>query len=318
MTIATSVLSAAAPALRAFRDGADAVRPWRLFDRPVFVLAMPRSGSTLLMDLLDAHPSLWSWYAEATEGWMAARPADHDPRLADTWPRSYATDEMRRRLERILFREGVRSRELERQVPRGVHGRLAHRKVRYFDKTPTNCVRTAVLAELWPDARFVFLHRDGPANVASLVEAWDSPLGIRDPYLPDGRRVEWRMLQPEGWMDHVDGSVAEKCAFQWVAGNTAILDGLAGVDPSRVMEVRYQDLVDAPEATARALCDFAEIGWHPAVESFCREMPQTRVVLSAPAKEKWRTRYDELAPVLPRLVEVSERLGYPTDWGPAG
>ena len=37
-------------------------------------------------------------------------------------------------------------------------------------------------------------------------------------------------------------------------------------------------------------------------------------VLSSPAKDKWRKRYDELLPALPSMVELSERLGYPTDW----
>lgn len=314
MGLLSTAQRAVTPAARAIRERTDAVRPWRVFDRPVFVLAMPRSGSTLLMDLLDEHPGLWGWYREATEGWMRARPEGHDVLLGDTWPRAYATEEQRRRLEHVLFRDGVRSREERRGVPRGLHGRLAHQKVRYFDKTPANCARAGVLADLWPDARFVFLHRDGPSNVASLMEAWDSHLGVRDPVLPDGRQVEWRMLMPEGWADHLEETVAEKCAFQWVAGNTSVLEGLAGVDPARVHEVRYEDLVDAPVETARALCDFAEVGWHPQVEAFCRTMPETQVVLSAPAKDKWRKRYDDLLPALPSMVELSERLGYPTDW----
>lgn len=303
-----------ATALRSVRETVDDVRPWRLFDRPVFVVAMPRSGSTLLLDMLQTHPALWSWHGEATEAWLRARPEGHSVLLGDTWPMSYATEDVRRRAERALFRDGVAARVERRRETKGVHGRLAHRPIRYLDKTPANSCRVGVLAALWPDARFVFLHRDGPSNVASLVEAWDSRLGVRDPILPDGRQVEWRMLLPEGWAEHLHETVAEKCAFQWNAGNESILRGLESVDPARVLEVRYDDLVDDPLTTARRLCRFAEVPWSPAVEAFCTEMPPSRVVLSAPKKEKWRARYDELAPALPKLEAMSVRLGYPTDW----
>jgi hypothetical protein len=304
----------AAKVLRSVRETADDIRPWRLFDRPVFVVAMPRSGSTLLLDMLQTHPVLWSWHGEATEGWHRARPDGHTVLQGDTWPRHYATEELRRRAERTLFRDGVLARMEKRHEPKGVHGRIAHRPIRYLDKTPANSCRVGVLADLWPDARFVFLHRDGPSNVASLVEAWDSRLGVRDPILDDGRQVTWRMLLPEGWIDHLDETVAEKCAFQWNAGNASILDGLARVDPARIAEVRYDDLVEDPLATARRLCDFAEVPFAPEVAAFCAEMPPSRVVLSVPRKEKWRERADELAPALPTLAAMSERLGYSTDW----
>lgn len=312
--MALTVSRSVARVVRVVRETVDDVRPWRLFDRPVFVLAVPGSGVALLSNLLQGHPALWSWRGEATVAWLGALPAGHAESQGDTWPVSDATEALRRRVERSLFRGGVAERVHQREEPKGLHDRLAHSPIRYLDTTPANSCRVEVLAALWPDARFVFLHRDGPSNVASLVEAWDRAVGVGDLALAGGRQVEWRLLRPEGWVDHLDETVVEKCAFQWNAANASILRGLDDVDPARVAEVRHGDLVDLPLETARRLCEFAEVGWAPEVEVSCREMIPEVAVLSARSKERRRTRDAELLPALSRLEAMSHRLGYPTDW----
>ncbi|MDP9427340.1 MAG: sulfotransferase [Actinomycetota bacterium] len=102
-------------------------------------------------------------------------------------------------------------------------------KDRYGDKTPGHVVRIALLAELFPEARFVHIVRDGR-------NSW---LGYRD-----------RGFGP--------ASLPE-AAFNWKGrvsrGRAA---GLA-LGAGRYQEVRYEDLIDRPAETLAPLCRFLDL-----------------------------------------------------------
>ena len=286
------------------------MRRWRVFDRPVVIVACPRSGSSLLFGMLAVHPGLWSWFGEAHAAWDLVSPADHPPALGDAWPASYATEEARRTAGRLLYRGA-----LERRRQAGISvtrvDRLALRKVRFVEKTPTTSLRVAAIDGLLPDARFVFLHRAGPANVASIVEAWERmDQGRARVRTTDGRVVPWSLARPTGWEEHLDDPVPAKAAFQWVGCNRAAIDDLATANPRRVMRLSYESLLDDPIGWAERLCAFAEVDLHPAVARYARELPSARSTISAPRPDKWRERADELAPVLPLLEPLMVELGY--------
>ena len=285
-------------------------RRWRVLDRPVIVIACPRSGSSLLFGLLAAHPRLWSWFGEAHEAWDVLAPADHPAALGDAWPAGYATEETRRAAGRLLYRGALR-RRASVGLPVTRLDRLGLRPVRFVEKTPKSSLRVAAIDRLFPDARFVFLHRSGPANVASIVEAWERmEQGRATVRTTDGRLVTWSLARPAGWEDHVDEPVPSKAAFQWEACNRAALDGLAGVDPGRLLRLSYESLLDDPTGWARRLCEFAEVDLDPAVTRYADELPHAPSTVSAPRPDKWRAREAELAPVLPRLEPMMRELGY--------
>lgn len=99
-------------------------------------------------------------------------------------------------------------------------------KPRYADKTPGNVVRIELLAEVFPEACFVHIIRDGRSS-------W---LGYRE-----------RGFGPQGLAD---------AAFNWkgrvLRGRRA---GLALGD-RRYREVRYEDLVERPQETLEPVCRF--------------------------------------------------------------
>ena len=132
---------------------------------------------------------------------------------------------------------------------------------RYLDKSPRNSLRVGYLRSLFPDARFVYLKRDGRAAVSSLLSAWRSDSGmfpgldlpgpVRIQGVPDNR---WRLVAPPGWRQYASGhTLPEVCAFQWSACNTSIMDGRDGVASDRWAEVTYEAFVDRPRAEAERL-----------------------------------------------------------------
>ena len=286
-------------------------RPWRVLDRPVFVLAGPRSGSTLLFDLLAAHPDTISWPFEAQNAFRAAQPADHSYALGHRWPPEYANEQLRRALSRELYLGRLAARR-RHGMPVGSLERLGLRKVRLLEKTPENVLRVGLLARLYPDARLVYLHRDAPATIGSLIEAWETPSAAHARIEVDGRVVEWMMLAPPGWLDLSQAPAPVKAAFQWRAGVEHALADLDEVDPERVIRLSYEDLVADPETVLARVLDHCGLSQAPEVLGAAVALEGAgRTSFSAPRPDKWRERADQIEPLLPPLADLRGRLGYP-------
>ena len=138
--------------------------------QPVFILSLPRSGSTLLQRMLMANPAV----ASAPEPWLllpvfyARRESgittEYRQRTAST-----AVNEFIARLpdEDNDYFEAVRAFALE------LYSRAAQDGARYFvDKTPRYHLVVDELFQAFPDGRFVFLWRNPLAIVASIIETW--------------------------------------------------------------------------------------------------------------------------------------------------
>ena len=188
------------------------------------------------------------------------------------------------------------------------------RPIRLLEKTPENCLRLPFLQALFPDARVLFLVRDGRANVHSLLEGWQQPRlfpGYRTPVpvtSPGQTRGRWAFTLIPGWRDLVDRPLVEICARQWTVCNAAVLDYAAMPGALPVLTVRYEEIVTAPDATLAAIARF--LGLVPGdIPAFGHQLPEVNVV-SAPGAEKWRAEAEALATVAPILAPIMARLGY--------
>ena len=199
-------------------------------------------------------------------------------------------------------------------------GRLAHRlappraPIRLLEKTPENCLRLPFLQALFPDARILFLTRDGRANVHSLLEGWRHPVlfpGYRTPLpvtSPGQTRGRWAFTLIPGWRELVDRPLVEICARQWADCNAAVLDYAATPGALPMLTVRYEALVADPDATLAAIARFLDL--RPAdIPAYGRRLPEVNVI-SAPGAEKWRSEAAALSSVAPLLAPVMARLGY--------
>jgi hypothetical protein len=95
--------------------------------------------------------------------------------------------------------------------------------IRLLEKTPKNCLRIPFLQALFPDARFVFLRRDGRPTVSSLIDAWRAGGRYVTYHLPTPVHIagrvgdEWCFLLPRGWRALAGAPLEEVCATQWLA-----------------------------------------------------------------------------------------------------
>jgi hypothetical protein len=171
-------------------------------------------------------------------------------------------------------------------------------KPRWGDKTPLYIGILPQLATIYPDARFIHLIRDGRDVAAAFIDAHFHG-GVWDP------EFEWRRAVRLG------------LAYR----RSALAD--------RILEVRYEALVQDLEATTRRVCGFLGEAFEPAMLCFrdriAREVPaRERAIhrslerpVSAEAAGSWRTRLS--APELFLIESCIRRelvaLGYRPHFG---
>ena len=265
-------------------------------DRPILIVACPRSGTSALFALLQRHEALRSL---ASEGHVIWNRYQH-PR-AKGWTSDRASEQDVHPGEEAFVHHAVQ---------RVTGGR------RFLDKTPKNVLRIPYLAHLFPDAFFVFLKRDGRATVSSLIEGWAARRGVSY-RLPVPLRLReyggryWSFILPPGWRDTVGTSLSTVAATQYVASNEAALAARSLVPPDRYVEVSYEELVATPEPVVRRLLDRLDLAQSEGVLTMARELSSHHVgSISPPDPQKWRVRAEEIQAVLPMLEPTMLRLGY--------
>lgn len=278
-----------------------------LFAKPLIVLSAPRSGSTLLFEQLMTSPGLWSIGGES-HGVFRAFPSlhaeneNHDSgRLTAMHADAQTGDGFRRCLATLL-------RDHSGQPWLRMPASERPESVSLVEKTPRNALNLPFLLELFPEARFVLLHRDPRGCIASLVEAWE--LGLQSGRfvtfrnLPGWDRSGWCFLLPRGWRELIGQSLFDIAAFQWAASNAQMLDDIATVDEGRVHVVSYEKLVADSAKTINGVLEFAG---HPG-STMQVQLPLSRTTVSAPAPDKWRRFEREIETVRPRFEEADRRL----------
>lgn len=264
-------------------------------------MGSPRSGTTMLFDVLRSSRRLASLEGESHLLWETYHPS--------TQPRwmSHAI-------------EPGSITAAERRVVYWVVRAISESR-RYLDKSPRNAVRVPYLQSLFPDASFVFLKRDGRATVSSLITGWRSEskvfggVDVRTPLEIDGYSgTAWRFVAPPGWRAFATGhTLAEVCAFQWVAVNEALLDAREHVDPARWMEVAYERFVDAPIEETASLLQRLGLDADAAVLDRAANLDRnvSKVAVTPPRPDKWREEHaEEIERILPLIAPTMRRLGY--------
>jgi hypothetical protein len=204
----------------------------RVTPRPLFLLSLPRSGSTLMQRVLATHPAV----ATAPEPWLAL-PQLYAMRGAGVYaeygygPSTRAIREFAEGLPggRDAYDEELRSFLLR------VYGRAAGTAAYFLDKTPRYDLVAGELLSLFPDSRTIILWRNPLAVVSSIVETW---AGGRWTF---GR---WNVDLHEG-LDRLVTAAAEH------AGH--------------IHAVRFEELVEQPDVSWPAVFGYLQLAYDPTV-----------------------------------------------------
>jgi hypothetical protein len=185
-------------------------------DRPIFVIGSPRSGTTLMRSILDAHPNIFcpSWETGLFVHLGAMLNGD---------------------LLKVLKKEGnrfpLRRADLISWVRRSsldLFEQFGQRagKARCAEKTPAHVHHMEFITEVFPDAQFIHMIRNGYDVVKSLQNMPWSP-----------HHVRWNTRT-------------------WVHSVRAGQQVGTKLRPGQYLEVRYEQLIQQPSDILECLCKF--------------------------------------------------------------
>jgi sulfotransferase family protein len=241
----------------------------------VFIVGCPRSGTTLLRRIVDAHPDVaitkeTHWIVRLLESEHAASPdAPVTPELLARLlsHRRFARLELDpRRLEALVARdESVSYTELVTAVY-DLYGEQRGKRL-VGDKTPRYVRHILTLHGLWPQARFVHLIRDG-RDVCLSVQNWDK----------DNRFV--------ARISTFDEDPVSTIALWWEQLVRLGREAGAALPAELYREVRYEKLVTDPAEECRKLCEFLAVPFEERMVRF--HEGRTRDDPGLDAKSSWR------------------------------
>lgn len=272
------------------------------YERPVFVIGVPRSGTTMLWHVLRAS-ELASLPREGHDLWRTF----HHPRYHG-WRGDAVGAGVVRPLER-------------RYVNAYFYAHFGAR--RFVEKTPENALRIAYLLDLFPDARFVMIKRSPMDVINSLITGWRHPTGrYRAYYVPAALRIpdyphakRWCFTLIDGWRDLITAPIPEIALAQWSAYVDAFEQGRRLVPAGQWHEVFFEDILQNPERMIDVIGAAADVPVTDAMRARLDEVITTPVnALSAPSAHKWqRDNADTIGALLPRIAARAGALGYHID-----
>jgi uncharacterized protein (TIGR03032 family) len=278
-----------------------------MIERPVFIVAPPRSGGSALLRSLARAPGIFiaggdgrSVFEAVFELDTANRDWDgHRLTAADAQPR--VVEELRSNLKGSLVdRDGNRPG-------------LDASGLRWVDGSPRSALRVPFLRAIAPDAYFVYIHREPTETLPRMVEAWRSGDYVAYPEPPDWPGPPWSLPLVPGWRDLSGMELEEIVTEQWIRITRVLLDDLEGLAPEQWCVADWKALLDDPRREVERLCAFVEIVADDEVTLPLRAL-RDRITAGGSGEER---RDGALAELLPRTEQLAARarelLARPTE-----
>jgi predicted Zn-dependent protease len=272
------------------RVSADDYRQWPRLQSPdetqspVFIVGFPRSGTTLLEQMLDAHPALQSMDERPFFNILSDQLGDHGLNVPQDIHK---------------FDQGICD-ELRKGYLSLVCSKIERRwSARLVDKNPLNMLWLPLIHRLFPNARFILALRH-PCDVVLSCYMQNFRANVLAAACADVERLATAYVTAmEAWLHHVE-------VFQ-----------------PKVLVSRYEDLVSQTEQQTRRIAEFIGLedpspmlhfDRHAREKGFIATPSYTQVIQPVNRKgmDRWLRYRDALAPALPILQPMLAHWGYDT------
>jgi hypothetical protein len=235
-----------------------------------FVVGVPRSGTTLLRLMLDAHPQLTippeTYFLPELLRACKSGGASRE-RVLEVITATKRWQDFQLEPSRLLRRLPARRPVKGREAARAFYAAYAESvgKPRWGDKTPVYLKSMLAIQKALPEARFIHIIRDGRDVALSVLGLLFGPDSVDEA----ARRWKRKVLRAREQASRL----------------------------RHYREVRYEDLVADPESTLRSVCEDVELPWDPSMLDYHRH-----------AEQRMRTEIRELRPLGGGTITAEERV----------
>ena len=249
-------------------------------NEPIFIIGMPRTGTTLVERIVSSHPDVHS-AGELLNFGMALKQVagSRSPALIDTETVIRARNADWKQLGEIYLSS---TRPSTGQKPR------------FIDKLPHNFLYAGFIAKALPNAKIICLRRDPLdtclSNFRQLLSADSAYFGYSFDLLDTGRYYV----------------LFDRLMAHWQR-----------TFPGRILEIQYETLVDTQESTSRRLLEFCGLPWNDACMRFEENQgavaTASAVQVRAPIYRNALKRWKNYEPQLGELQALLRDAGIPLE-----
>lgn len=238
-----------------------ALLPVRGVSRPVFILGCGRSGTTIFGTALSKHASI-TYLNEPRHLWFAAYPetdiwtaraAERQGRLALT--AEDANQQKNDKLRRLFRFETI----------------LTNRPL-LVEKLPINSFRLSFIHEIFPDARFIHIHRNAVEVARSIASQCESGLWFASHAYKWNELVRYAQARGEtSTLPALCSNYFQMGLLEWRLSTEAIVKFLCGLRDDCYFEISYEQFIQAPVSVLEQIFAFLQIAHDADAVEFVRQ-----------------------------------------------
>jgi len=280
-------------------------------NKPIFITGLGRSGTTILGKLLSLHKDV-GFLNEPKAIWKIIDPR-HD--INGDYTNSGGK----------FFLNVADVTPQARKNAYSLFGRYLKTicATRLVDKYPELIFRVDYLLELFPDAKIIFITRNG-VDATHSIDLWSKRLGktthkgVEDWW---GRNdIKWQYLKQQILLkDPIYNSLAEientdldhcnRAALEWIITMRTGMEQVAKY-PDSVIMIKYEDLTHSPEPNIKHLLKKCELDYDTSVTDYAKTTLYTQ------AQKEWPELHPQIKPLFKETMlqlkyEISEKMVMP-------
>jgi Sulfotransferase family len=224
MQISVSIVQSIAKVQRHFQDYP-----------PVFIIGSPRSGTTLTLKLFQNQPKITALF----EPWQFWRKA-----FLDSKDDSYSIPSHPLLLPQFsyIYLKYLYFNEISANKPYLV------------SKDPRDSIRVETINKIFPNAKFIYLVRDGRDVISSTMKTFQNNLYRNGWYFDSD---DWLHVRIPDYQNILSQPPHIRAAIQWHCCVETSLQHLEKIPEGRKLLFHYEDLISSPEEVTTKIFNFA-------------------------------------------------------------
>lgn len=243
---------------------------------PVFVVGMPRSGTTLVEQILAGHSEIFGAGELGVCSALILGMNRWEQRVGSGRAYPDCVDDLTPQLSHVMAHRVLDELKTLRDESKP-HARFV------IDKLPHNFEHIGLIKFLFPEAKIISVRRD-PRDIA--ISNYFTDFAAKHGGMGFAYDLEW--------------------IGQQLADHNLLMHHWHQVFPGEILEVQYEDVVEDTEGMARKMLDYIGVDWEPQVLAFneldrpvkTASVWQVRQPIYKTSKAKWERYKDHLQPLI--------------------